>query len=104
MASEEMDATGAKERSVHTVDLTEGDTDPQLHLVHAVADITGVEETRLEALYPTIDGMVDQLYSDPPSARAQAELTFVYEGFRITLFQDGTAVFQQQPPEPNPNR
>lgn len=99
MPSEDEESEMAKKRSVHTRDLREGDTDPQMQLLRAVADFRGREESDLETLYPTIDSLVEQLYSEPPSPRAQTELTFVYEGFRITLFQDGTAVFQECPPD-----
>lgn len=97
MASKERDDGVAKERSVHTGNLTEGNADPNLQFVREVANLKGVEETDLDALYPTIDDMVEQLYSNPPSSHAQSELTFIYEGYRITLFQDGTAVFQESP-------
>lgn len=97
MTSEGTDSEEAKERSVHSRDIKEGDADPQMHLIRAIADFKGAEETELDALYPTIDHLVEYMYSNPPSPAAQTELTFVYEGFRVTLFQDGTAIFQEKP-------
>ena len=38
-------------------------------------------------------GYVRTLYSSPPPAEAQAMIKFTYEGYRITLYQDGQAVF-----------
>lgn len=99
MASKEADDKAAKERSVHTTSITEGSANPQMQFIREIANLKGVEETELGSLYPTIDDMVERLYSDPPSSLAQTELTFVYEGFRITLYQDGTAVFQEDPSE-----
>lgn len=101
MTSEDTDSEEAKERSVHTRDLKEGEADPQMHLIRATADFKGVEDPELDPLYPTIDHLVEYMYSNPPSPEAQTELTFVYEGFRITLFQDGTAVFQEKPGTPD---
>ena len=97
MASKETDDAEAKEGSVHTLNITEGDADPNLQFIREIANLKGEEETELGALYPTIDHMIEHLYSNPPSSHAQTELTFVYEGFRITLYQDGTAVFQEDP-------
>lgn len=41
-------------------------------------------------LWETIDHVVDHIFSDPPSPDAQVQVTFTYEGYRITVEQDGT--------------
>lgn len=87
----------AKEQSVHKRDIKEGDAEPQMELLQAIADFKGVDESDLDPFYSTVDHLVEYMYSNPPSPEAQTELTFVYEGFRITLFHEGTAIFQEKP-------
>ena len=70
--------------------------EPSEELVNAVAELKGVGQNELDPLYSWIDGLVQDLYSSPPPASAQAEIRFNYEGFRITLYQDGHAVFVDQ--------
>ena len=79
---------------VYERDLTEGDSSPKMALLRAIADIEGIDETELPALYSCIDEMIEHFYSNPPSAEAQARLEFSFHGYRITLFQDGLAVIQ----------
>lgn len=100
MTSEDDESEEAKERPVRTRDPREGGADPQMHPIRATANFKGVEDAELDPLYPTIDHLVEYMYSNPPSPAAQTELTFVYEAFRITLFQDWTAVFQEKPETP----
>lgn len=76
-------------------DLTDGDADPEVALVHALAEIEGVDESELTQLYSCINDLVAGLFSSPPPAETTAELTFSYEGYRITVYQDGHAVFQR---------
>ena len=59
----------------------------------AVADIEGKEATDLTETYGCIDGVLDEIYSDPPSPEAQMQVEFSYEGYRITIEQDGAAKF-----------
>ena len=72
------------------------DTDaenPGVAAVEAVADIDGTSVTELGSIYDCVDGVLDHLFSDPPSPDAQMEVTFSYEGYRITVEQDGAAEF-----------
>lgn len=71
-----------------------GESDPQLALVQAIADLNGVEVMEVAPLHDCLDDLVDQLFQSPPSAETNAELTFSYEGYRITVYQDGHTVFQ----------
>lgn len=79
---------------VYHRNIREGESNPQTALARALADLKGVEVTDLKQLYACIDHLVEQLFQSPPPADANAELTFSYEGYRITVFQDGHTVFQ----------
>lgn len=75
------------------------DQDPEVSLIHMLAEIKGVDESELAPLYSCIGSMVDNLFRSPPPAEATAELTFSYQGYRITIYQDGHIVFQQSTAE-----
>lgn len=66
---------------------------PASELAMAVADIKSEDETGLSPIWGCIDGMLDHLFSNPPAPDAQLEVTFSYEGFRITVEQNGAARF-----------
>lgn len=66
---------------------------PAIQVVWAVADIEDEDPLGLPPIYDRAGGMLDGLFSDPPSSKAQGEITFSYEGFRITVDQDGMAKF-----------
>lgn len=67
--------------------------DPAVAVAETVAELRGSEPDELPATYNCIDGMLDELYADPPSAEAQMEVSFTYAGYRVTVEQDGTAKF-----------
>lgn len=67
--------------------------EPGLAIVEAVAEIEGRDPTELTAIYGCIDHVVDHLFSDPPDPEANVEISFDYEGYRITVQQNGEAVF-----------
>ncbi len=66
---------------------------PGVQVAEAVADIEGRAATDLAIIYDCVDGMLDQVFSNPPSPDAQLQVTFSYEGYRITVEQDGEATF-----------
>lgn len=66
---------------------------PTAQLVRIIADLKGVDDDDLDQLYSWVDSLVTDLYSSPPPAAAQATVEFTYEGYRVTLYQDGHAVF-----------
>jgi len=70
--------------------------EPSTELVTIVAELNGVEQDELDPLYSWTDGLINSLYSSPPPAEAQAVVEFTYEGYRITLYQDGQAVFMSR--------
>ena len=72
------------------------DTDaenPGIEVVAAIAAIDGREMTELSTLHDCIDGVLDNLFSDPPSPEAEMRVVFNYENYRIGLTQDGSATF-----------
>ena len=66
---------------------------PETAVVEVVADLEDVAPTDLSSLYSTIDDVLEHVFSDPPAPEAQTEITFTYEGYRISVYQDGTAEF-----------
>jgi hypothetical protein len=72
------------------------DTDtenPGVAVAEAVADIEGRDATELTSTYKCADDVLNNLFSNPPDPEAQMEITFSYEGYRITVEQNGSAEF-----------
>ena len=67
--------------------------DLAVEVAEVVADLEGCEPDQLATMYGCIDGVIEHILSDPPSPEAQAVVEFTYEGYRITIEQDGTARF-----------
>jgi hypothetical protein len=63
--------------------------DADYRLLQLIADVEGIDVTDLPPIYGRIDHLVSNMYEDPPSAEAQAQLKFSYAGYRISLDQDG---------------
>lgn len=83
------------ELSTYHLKLTDGDEDPELLLIQTLADVSCSEVSDLPPLYCTINEMVESLFQSPPAPEAKVKISFSYEDYRITLYQDGHAVFQQ---------
>jgi hypothetical protein len=66
---------------------------PAVAIAESVAEIEGKEADELTTTYDCIDATLDELFSTPPSQDAQLEITFTYEGYRITVEQNGSAKF-----------
>ena len=58
-----------------------------------VAELEGKETTQLSALYDQVDSVVEEIFSNPSSPEAQIQMTFTFEGYRISINQDGSATF-----------
>jgi hypothetical protein len=58
-----------------------------------VAELTDRNMEDLEPAWQVIDDILVHLFADPPAAKAQAEISFTYEGYRITIEQNGTGTF-----------
>lgn len=72
------------------------ESDPGLAVAEATAELKGVDATELTAIYDCIDHVVEHLFSDPPADEANVTVGFDYEGYRITIQQDGSATFEPQ--------
>ena len=70
----------------------EGD-DPNMKVLAVISDLEDCDPRDCSPLYTTIDDVIADIYEDPPSPDADVEITFSYEGYRITLRQDGRAEF-----------
>ncbi|WP_459190719.1 HalOD1 output domain-containing protein [Halosimplex sp. J119] len=77
---------------VHREFDTEQD-DPASAIAEAVAEMEGCESTDLATMYERVDHVIDHLFSTPPAPEAQIQVEFSYEGYRITVDQDGDARF-----------
>lgn len=64
---------------------------PAIAIVETVAELKGKEVDELTTMWGCMDGVLDHVFSDPPSPEAQVEIAFSYEGYRITVDQDGMA-------------
>jgi hypothetical protein len=69
--------------------------EPAVAVAEVVADLKGKRVDELTATYDCIDGMISELYSNPPSPEAQMTVEFTYSGYRITVEQSGAAKFVQ---------
>ena len=74
-------------------DLDNDADNPAVAVAEAVTEIEGLEADEVATTYDCIDGTLDELFSTPPSQEAQMEVTFTYEGYRITVEQNGNAKF-----------
>jgi hypothetical protein len=67
--------------------------DPAAAIAEVVADLDGRSTDDLPSTYSQVDGMLDNLFTDPPVPEAQMEVSFTYAGYRVTVGQDGNAKF-----------
>lgn len=67
--------------------------EPITQIVEVVADLEGEREENLTVGYKQVDHILQHVFSDPPSPEAQVEITFSYEGYRITVEQNGNVQF-----------
>lgn len=68
--------------------------DPNVEVVSVVSELEGSPAGELPALYRCIDHILENLFADPPAAEADVSVSFTYQGYRITVGQDGTARFE----------
>lgn len=69
---------------------------PSIEVVRAISDIEGRDATELTAIHDCIDGMLEHLFSTPPSPDAEVEVQFSYESYRVTVEQNGHAEFVKE--------
>lgn len=68
--------------------------EPALQVVEVLADIDGRDPTDFEDMWGCTDDMLANLFSNPPAPEADTRVTFTFEGYRISVHQDGMAEFQ----------
>lgn len=71
------------------------DANPTAQVVQAVADQKGTDPLSLRSAWDTVGQVLDPVFSTPPSPDADVEITFKYEGYRITVDQTGHARFDE---------
>ena len=64
-------------------------TYPAVELAEIIADLKNTHTQDLQSTYSCIDHVLDHTLSTPPSPDAQIQITFNYEGYRITVEQNG---------------
>lgn len=72
------------------------DTDrenPAVQIAETIAEIEEKEATNLANTYKCVDGVLTEIFSTPPSPEAQMQVEFSYEGYRITIEQNGSTKF-----------
>lgn len=72
------------------------DTDreePVVQVAEIIADLEGTSAKNLTSTYDHLDHVLDYIFRNPPVPEAQVQISFSYEGYRITVQQDGTAQF-----------
>ena len=85
--------TDSSDRELIHRELDVAAEDPGIEVVKAIADIHGKDATELTTLHGCIDGVLDDLFSNPPSPEAEMRVTFTYEDYRVGVNQDGSATF-----------
>ncbi|WP_276272160.1 HalOD1 output domain-containing protein [Haloarcula litorea] len=66
-----------------------GEETPNYRVLETIADVEDVDETELPPLYPRIDHILDELFSEPPVPESQIEISFSYHGYRVRITQEG---------------
>ena len=64
-------------------------TTPTRAVVEVIADLEDVDTLELPPLYSTMNDLLDGFASNPPASQADVEITFTYQGYRITVYQSG---------------
>lgn len=83
-----MEDNTQEEEIIHRTLDTDGDN-PAIQIVELVAEIEDRDMLDLANMYDCADGILDHLFSDPPASEAQMQVMFSYEGYRITIEQNG---------------
>ncbi|MHB9288052.1 HalOD1 output domain-containing protein [Halobacteriales archaeon Cl-PHB] len=66
---------------------------PAAELSEFVAELEGAEAADLQPVWERIGDLLSNVFTTPPTAAAQVQVQFSYEGYRITVEQDGRAKF-----------
>lgn len=90
----EFEESDGKEQSVHHIDVEIDREEPEIPFAEVVADLRGTHSGDLAPISSELDGLVRDVLLSPPPEQTQAEISFTYEGFRVTLYHDGHAVLR----------
>lgn len=82
-----------RERSIVYREFDPAETTPETAVVEVIAELEETDPEKLSPLYSTVDDILANVFADPPAPKAQVQITVTYEGYRITISQDGTAEF-----------
>jgi hypothetical protein len=72
------------------------DTDaenPAVEVAKVIAEIEDKDVTDLPPMHGCIDGVLDNIFSDPPSDEAQMQVEFTFQTYRVTVGQTGQVQF-----------
>ncbi len=70
--------------------------EPSVAVAQCVAEIENIDATDLDSIYECVDDVLKNLFSNPPSDEAKIKIGFNYEGYRITIDQNGLVTFLGQ--------
>lgn len=93
------DSKGETEMAATRWELDVDQDDPEVDFVTIVSDLEDTDVEEMDPMYDTIDDLIEQLFSDPPPAEAQAMIQFTYQDYRIDVQQSGHATFMKIPDE-----
>lgn len=84
-----------RERNVVHRELDTDRENPAVQVAEVVAELEDKQPEELTTTYDCLDHVIDNIFSDPPSPEADLQITFSYEGYRVTVEQDGTTRFAE---------
>lgn len=67
--------------------------EPAVEIAEIIASLDDEDVTQLSSTYDQIDHVLTHIFSNPPDPDAQVEVSFTYEGYRVTVEQNGRARF-----------
>ena len=68
-------------------------SEPVVQVAEIIASLEGKDVDELTTTYEKLDHLLTNVFNEPPEPEAQVKVTFSYEGYRITVEQDGSAQF-----------
>ncbi|WP_323675752.1 HalOD1 output domain-containing protein [Halorubellus sp. PRR65] len=78
---------------IHHRELDPDGEAPATQVASTVASLSERDQEGLQSAWERFDHVVDEIFENPPAPEAQVEVRFTYEGYRITVEQDGHARF-----------
>lgn len=67
--------------------------EPAEQVAEIIASLDNRKIEDVTTAYEQIDHVLTHIFSNPPDPDAQIEVTFTYDGYRVTVEQNGTARF-----------